>query len=75
MIQKWMDVVPRAFVISDIHSSSARETRGYAIFVRSRMIYGSENRPLLADVVLKFERAKMQMIRWMNKELRRLVGV
>ena len=49
------------------------------------MTYGSETRPLLVDVVLKFERAEMQMIRWMcgislkdgrtNEELRRLVGV
>ena len=41
--------------------------------------------PLLVDVGLKFERAEMQMIRWMsgislkdrrtNEELRRLVGV
>ena len=29
------------------------------------MTYGSETRPLLVDVVLKFERAKMQMIIWM----------
>ena len=29
------------------------------------MTYGSENRPLLADVGLKFERAEMRMIRWM----------
>ena len=29
------------------------------------MTYGSETRPLLADVRLKFERAEMQMIRWM----------
>ena len=46
---------------------------------------GSETRPLLVDVGLKFERAEMQMIRWMcgislkdkrtNEELRRLVGV
>ena len=44
-----------------------------------------EVRPLLVDVGLKFERAEMQMIRWMcgislkdrrtNEELRRLVGV
>ena len=27
--------------------------------------YGSETRPLLVDVGLKFERAEMQMIRWM----------
>ena len=49
------------------------------------MTYGSETRPLLVDVGLKFKRAEMQMIRWMcgislkdrraNEELRRLVGV
>ena len=33
--------------------------------VRSSMTYGSETMPLLADVGLKFERADMQMIRWM----------
>ena len=57
----------------------------YASCVRSSMTYGSENRPLLVDVGLKFERAEMQLIRWMcgislkdrrtNEELRRLVGV
>ena len=59
--------------------------RVYASCVRSSMTYGSETRPLLVDVGLKFERAEMQMIRWMcgislkdirtNEELRRLVGV
>ena len=48
------------------------------------MPYGSGTRPLLVDVGLKFERADMQMIRWMcgislknrtNEELRRLAGV
>ena len=49
------------------------------------MTYGSETRLLIIDVGWKFERAEMQMIRWMcgislkdrrtNKELRRLVGV
>ena len=49
------------------------------------MTYGIENRPLLADLGLKFERAAMQMIRWMcgvsmkdrrtSEELRKLVGV
>ena len=49
------------------------------------MTYGSETSPLLVDVGLKFERAEMQMIRWMcgislkdrrtSEELRRLVGV
>ena len=29
------------------------------------MIYGSETGPFLVDVGLKFERAEMQMIRWM----------
>ena len=59
--------------------------RVYASCVRSSKTYGSETRPLLVDVGLKFERAEMQMIRWMcgislkdrrtNEELRRLVGV
>ena len=39
--------------------------RVYASCVRSSMTYGSETRPLPADVGLKFERAEMQMIRWM----------
>ena len=49
------------------------------------MTYRSETRPLLADVGLQFERAEMQMIRWMcrvsmkdrrtSEELRKLVGV
>ena len=53
--------------------------------VRKSMTYGSETRPLLVDAELKFERAEMQMIRWVcgiskkdimtNEELRRLVGV
>ena len=59
--------------------------RVYSSCVRSSMTYGSEIRPLLVDVGLKFERAEMQIIRWMccislkdrrtNKELRRLDGV
>ena len=57
----------------------------YASCVRSSMTYGSETRPLLVDVGLKFERAEMHMIRWMcgicmkdrrtSEELRGLVGV
>ena len=48
------------------------------------MIYGSETKPLLADVWLKFERGDIQIIRWMcgvsmdgkiGEELRKLVGV
>ena len=59
--------------------------RVYASCVRSSMTYGSETRPLLVDVGLKFERAVLQMIRWMcgislkhkrtNEELKMLVGV
>ena len=59
--------------------------RVYASCVRSSMTYGSDTRPLLVDVGMKFERAEMHMIRWMcgislkdrrrNGELRRLVGV
>ena len=37
----------------------------YASCVRSSMSYGSETRPLLVDVGLKFERTEIQMIRWM----------
>ena len=39
--------------------------RVYASCVRSSMTYGSETRPFLEDAGLKFERAEMQMIRWM----------
>ena len=49
------------------------------------MTFGCETMHLLVDVGLKFERAEMQMIRWMcgismkdrgtNEELRWLVGV
>ena len=33
--------------------------------VRSSMAYGSDTRPLQANVGLKFERAEMHIIRWM----------
>ena len=59
--------------------------RLYASCVRSTMTYGSETRPLLDDVGVKFERAEMQMIRWMcgvsmkdrraSEEWKKLVGV
>ena len=59
--------------------------RVYASGVRISMNYESRTRILLLDVGLKFERAEMQMIRWMcgvsmkdrrtNEELRKLVGV
>ena len=76
--------VPRAFAISDIQSSLLEmKGRVYGSCVRSSMTHGSETRPLLVDVGLKFERAEMQMIRWMcgismndrktHEEVRRLV--
>ena len=37
--------------------------RVYDSCVRSSMTYGSETRPLLVDVGLRFERTEMQMIR------------
>ena len=37
----------------------------YASCLRSSITYGSETMPLLVDVGLQFERADMQMIRWM----------
>ena len=39
--------------------------RVYASCVTSSTTYGTDTRPFLADVGLKFERAEMQMIRWM----------
>ena len=59
-----MDEVLRASAISDIHPLEMKG-RVYASCVRSSMTYGSETRPLLVDAGLKFERAEMQMIRWM----------
>ena len=59
--------------------------RMYASCVRSSTTYGSETRPLLVDVGLKFERTEMQMIKWMcgismkdrrtNEKWIRVVGV
>ena len=78
-----MDEVPRASAISDIQTPPPLEMKG-RVYAGSSMTYGSETRPLLVDAGLKFERAEMQMIRWMcgvslndrrtNEELRRLVG-
>ena len=75
-----MDEVPRVFAFSDIQSRGVKG-RVYISCVRSSMNYGSETRLLLVYVGLKFERAEMQMLRWMcgkdrtSEELRRLVGV
>ena len=77
-----MDEVPRAFAIYDIQSSAAAmKGRVYNSCVRSSMTYGSETRPLIVDVGLKFERAEMQMdVGCLMKdrtrvELRRMVEV
>ena len=81
-----MNEVQEAFVISDIQSSPLEmKGRVYASCVRSSMTYGSETRPLLADVGIKFERVEVQMIRWIcgvsmkdrraSEELRKLGGV
>ena len=79
---KFQDLLP--FLPSRVPSLEMKG-RVYASCVRSSMTYGSETRPLLVDVGLKFERADMQMIRWMcgismkdrrtNEELRWTVGV
>ena len=53
-----MDEVPRAFAISDIPPPLEMKGRVYASCVRSSMTYGSETRPLLVDVGLKFERGE-----------------
>ena len=81
-----MDEVPRAFPFLTSRAPPLEmKGRVYASYVRSSMAYGSETRPLLVDVWLNFERAELQMIRWMcgifmkdrraREELRRLVGV
>ena len=81
-----MDAVTGNFVISEIQSSPDRdEGRMYTSCVRSNMIYGSESRPLLANVGLTFERTEMHMMRWMcgvsirerrtSGEFRKLAGV
>ena len=81
-----MNEVSRAFSISDIQRSLASMIgRMYASCVRSSLIYGSEARPMLADVWLKFEGAAMTMIRWKcvvsmkdrrtSEDLRKLVGL
>ena len=81
-----MNEVPRAFAISVIQSSPIGDERSNVCqLCQKQHDVGSETRPSLVDVGLKFERAEMQMIRRMcgislkdkgtNEELRRLVGV
>ena len=55
----------RAICIADIQRSLASMIgRVYGSCVRRSLIYGSEARPLLADVWLKFEGAAITIIRW-----------
>ena len=81
-----MDEFQRAFSILTSRAPPLEmKGRVCASCVRSSMTYGSETMLLLVDVGLKFQRAEMQMTRWMcdislkdrrtNKELRMLVGV
>ena len=57
---------PSVYAISDSQGSTLdMKVRVYASCVRSSMIYRNETMLLLADVGLMFERADMQMIRWM----------
>ena len=81
-----MEDVLGAFALSEILSTPRYRGKVEGIScVRSSITFGSETRSLLADVGLKFERAEMQMIRWMcgfslkdrrtSEELRKLVGV
>ena len=61
-----MHEVPRDHAISDIQSSPLEmKGRVYASCVRNSIIYGNETRLMLADVGLKFEKADIQMTRWM----------
>ena len=59
---KFRELLP--FLTSRAHRLEMK-AQVYACCVRSRMTYRSETMPLLVDVGLKFERADMQMIRWM----------
>ena len=54
------------FPFSDNHSfPQEMKGRVYASCVMSSIVYGNGTRTLLTDVGIKFERAEMQMIRWM----------
>ena len=52
-----MDEVPRAFAFLTSRAPPLEMKGRVYASVRSSMTYGSENRPLLVDVGLKFERA------------------
>ena len=58
-----MDEVPRAFAISDIQGSPIGDERSSVCQLCQKQ--HDLWKPLLVDVGLMFERAEMQMIRWM----------
>ena len=64
-LEKECDKVPREVLRWALRKLVWMKGRVYASCVSSTMVYGSENRPWLADIGLKLERAEMQMIRWM----------
>ena len=59
---KFRELLP--FLTSRAHRLEMK-AQVYTCCLRSSMTYGGETRPFLVDVGLKFERADMQMIRWM----------
>ena len=65
IINEWMKIRELFPFLTSRAPTLEMKGRVYASCVRSSMTYGRETRPLLADVGLKFERAEMQMIRWM----------
>ena len=79
---KFRELLP--FLTSRVHRLEMK-AQVYACCLRSSMTYGSETSPFLVEVGLKFERAELQMIRWMcgvsmkdrrtSKELRRMLRV
>ena len=82
---RWMKFRELLPFLTSIAHPLEMKAQVYACCLRSSMTYGSETRAFLVDVVLKFERADMQMIRWIcsvsmkdrraRKELRRMLGV
>ena len=59
IINGWMKFRDLKPFLTSRGPSIEMESRVYASCIRSSMPYGSETRPLLVDVELKFERAEM----------------
>ena len=83
MERLWVGVICNCMYDNEEENGVIDNVEGVRDLYDIYITYGSENRSLLVDVWLKFERAEMQMIRWMccismkdrmtNEELRRLV--